>query len=1748
MMNLTITKGLEFLKKSCLLFFAITVILPVKASDIKEVLPLTNKVLMLHFDDGSVTYPTTLDVDRLDIEEAEKISNFTISSSDDANFGDGVNPLSIGRKTKGTEFVHQEAIPWDNNKRAYNPEDQPWAAEHWLYLELESPLQQGKEYTVSTGSLAANGQEWTFVFDEKQLRSEAVHVNTIGYATNAPKYGYIYQWMGDKGNLDLTAYKGNTFWLYETTDLENPVKTGTISKRKSADNPETGQPDDTPNRNFLGAEVYEAEFSDVTADGTYILVVEGIGKSYEFRIGEDAVWDAYYTCARSLYYQRSGIRLEPPYTDDGYIRPVTQNTKVTSDDGTDFSNLLLYSEFPWMSWNGEGGGNTKQDIKDAAAGNYIDVAGWYHDAGDWDAYWTHQRIPALLMLTYEYAPERFADNDLNIPESGNGIPDIVDEASWLIKFNYRVKKELMAKGFSDGGVGGARVCPDVYNDEDGNAQSDKPSWKDHRRYIMAEADAFMTYFYAGQAAQFAVILKKLGKNPENFPVEMLDAASFDDMSYDNVNWIQEAKEAYAWAGASENQPESSNNYGGELGVYRMYAAVSLFRLTGENQYHEDAMNELNKIAGASKLDEDERYGVYSYLLSDNYNVDKLLQSNLKTAAVNNASFRGLEAAEKRATRWGGVWDMPMLVGQGTTPWVFENIIAYKLTGEQKYDDVVHTTADYFLGTNPLHSTWATGLGPRPAQAGFHLDSRYNNDWEVYPGFVPYGPWRLSDMTAIFTWTIDGIQKQGGMGPWDKHWHNFSLYPLADQWPGHEFWCANIHSPMSAENTVHQNSVYVGLTYGYVNARHNMNNGSEKPVTTISLNKTQIEFTSKGQTDTLVASLDIEDATFSQLKWESSDPRVVHVDETGRVTSVTTGSATITCSTLDGSVVATCTVNCSWAAIDVESIEINPGTLNIVEGQTRMISVLFTPEDATNQFVNWTYEPEGIATVDENNILTANSAGSALVIATSLDGNKKDTCEVTVGRAQDFIIADFDEVIPVTSTTMTDSAQFYTPGGTNNIQADNPLKGDANNSDKVVEYNRPEGQWKLIGCVLPTDSFQELSQYAQFQFKYFGAELNEFYFHFTKPDGSKIAEPTISVEGEDCWKLFTYDLSTSDSLKQFNIFVNARETVSFDCYFDNFKLVTEAAVPYDDIELSDGYIELAAGGQYQISAEAEGNPFSFVSADPGVAIVDQDGNITAKGAGETTIKAVPLYGKSAECTVKVSGGCPPVNIPDPLTVLDFESIQLNWSGGYGGYGWNTNVLGIVDNPSSDAVNSSSKVCSWEKDGSGNKWGGFSIVFPATPVEHPKISLQLYATSDVETFRIEAEDADGIVGEQTLNDLAIPANQWTEVSFDVNTMGISGKSLTKITFQPAGGSEEVMTLYIDNVKLEADFIDVTGIEISDASKSSGPGDTYQLSASLTPNDATDQCILWSSSDENVVTVDESGLIYAVGEGNADITASSRDGGYSAVCAVTVGQLSIPVAGITVSPDELSLEINETKSLTATIIPEDASDKSYTWSSDKESVAIVDVSTGLVTAVGEGVTNITATSNDGNFTDECIITVVSPVIPVTGIDVSPDELTLKTGDTEVLIAIITPEDATDKSFSWSSGNESVAAVDASSGLVTAVSKGEAEIIATSGDGDFTDKCVVTVTETNAIESVNRQQSISVFPNPAKESFTILSDNEIQSVQIIDLSGKLLDINEHIGSRTYKNDISYLARGAYFIKILTANKHLTVKKLFVK
>ena len=255
------------------------------------------------------------------------------------------------------------------------------------------------------------------------------------------------------------------------------------------------------------------------------------------------------------------------------------------------------------------------------------------------------------------------------------------------------------------------------------------------------------------------------------------------------------------------------------------------------------------------------------------------------------------------------------------------------------------------------------------------------------------------------------------------------------------------------------------------------------------------------------------------------------------------------------------------------------------------------------------------------------------------------------------------------------------------------------------------------------------------------------------------------------------------------------------------------------------------------------------------------------------------------------------------------------------------------------------------------------------------------------------------------------------------------------------------------MNAKYVAVTEVKLNKSTATIKVGSTQVLEATVKPNNATNKTVTWTSSDEAVATV-SNGTVTAKAAGEAKITATAD--GKSAVCTVTVAENVIEVTDIEIDKTTLQLEEGDTALITATVKPENATDKFVSWKSSDEEIATV--SEGTVTAKKAGTAEITATA--GNKSVKCTVTVKVKYIAVTEV-VLKSSTALKVGASEVLEATVKPENATNKTVTWTSSNEAVATV--SNGTVTAKKAGTAIITATA-DG-VSANCTVTVAE-NVVE----------------------------------------------------------------------------------
>ena len=259
-------------------------------------------------------------------------------------------------------------------------------------------------------------------------------------------------------------------------------------------------------------------------------------------------------------------------------------------------------------------------------------------------------------------------------------------------------------------------------------------------------------------------------------------------------------------------------------------------------------------------------------------------------------------------------------------------------------------------------------------------------------------------------------------------------------------------------------------------------------------------------------------------------------------------------------------------------------------------------------------------------------------------------------------------------------------------------------------------------------------------------------------------------------------------------------------------------------------------------------------------------------------------------------------------------------------------------------------------------------------------------------------------------------------------------------------------------------VEGITLSKTQFTLSINETQTLTATVSPSDADNKEVEWTSSDESIASVDRSGKVTAKAKGTCTITCAATDGsGMKAECAVTVVQL---VTGITLSETTLSLTTGSTHTLTATVVPPTASNTGVAWESSNTSVATVDQS-GNVTAKAKGTCIITCSAKDGSgMKAECAVTVIQLV---TSITLSETYISLQPDETKRLTATVMPADADNPAVTWTSSNEAVAEVN-STGRVTANAYGTCTITCSATDGSGVKaECQVTVKKPDTMEYVD-------------------------------------------------------------------------------
>lgn len=459
-----------------------------------------------------------------------------------------------------------------------------------------------------------------------------------------------------------------------------------------------------------------------------------------------------------------------------------------------------------------------------------------------------------------------------------------------------------------------------------------------------------------------------------------------------------------------------------------------------------------------------------------------------------------------------------------------------------------------------------------------------------------------------------------------------------------------------------------------------------------------------------------------------------------------------------------------------------------------------------------------------------------------------------------------------------------------------------------------------------------------------------------------------------------------------------------------------------------------------------------SADESVATVSQEGVVTGVNGGRTTV-TVKCKEYSATCQVKVRKAAIGVElditeadlkvgvdelqltaIVEPSNSIDYD---LDWTTS------DDAVAVVSDKGLVTPVGPGEATITVTVDRAHQATCVVRVTQPAEGVFLNKTELKIQ--------RGTSETLEATVQPATTN---IKDLTWTSSAPEIASVDQTGK----VTAHKLGEADITVTT-VDGGHTAVCKVTViqkvTGVTLDKESASLRIGEeTLQLNAVVEPSDASDKSLLWTSSEEGVASVSETGLVTPLAPGETVITATTVDGEFSATCTVTVIQ---PVISITLNETSININPDMTFELVAQINPDNASDKTLEWKSSDETVATVDqngVVTGVETGVGREAV-ITVTSKDSGVSATCVVRVTKDVV---GVELDCQYKRIEAGKEFQLTAIITPSDATNRNVSWKSSAEGVARVDAG-GKVTAVAAGTAIITVTTEQNGYTATCKVVV-----------------------------------------------------------------------------------------
>ena len=859
-------------------------------------------------------------------------------------------------------------------------------------------------------------------------------------------------------------------------------------------------------------------------------------------------------------------------------------------------------------------------------------------------------------------------------------------------------------------------------------------------------------------------------------------------------------------------------------------------------------------------------------------------------------------------------------------------------------------------------------------------------------------------------------------------------------------------------------ITVTVTYGGFSDTFTVEVVAPVSVTGISLNQTSYYVISRSSTFQFIATVYPLNATNQKIVWSSSVTGVASIDQTGKITTgstATNGETIITARTEDGNFVATCTVRAAQTRLtgvnfgSVSTLELFFGAVGGVSSTGTLTSAV-APTSGTGRYTNgvWASSDPTVASVTNAGdsvaagaqTITALKVGTTTITFTTIDGGFVASCVVTVLP-----------FVPAATVTLSETTLSLGSGGSTVTLTASVLPSNTTNKNVVWSSGN-----EAIATVDQTGKITPLT-------------VGTTTIRATSVDGV-YGECTVEVTAP----VAVTGISIDQSAMRLNVYVMTRGTTYTPTAIISPSNASNKNIVWTITTLSGLSVNASTGaltatsnmsaGQATVTATTADGSFT----DSFIIRVSQNRTSGANFGSTTTmnlyIGAFEDVGLTGTLTPTVAGTATGLYTNGYWTSSDPTVATVTNAG--------VNVaLGVQTITALKAGTTTITYTTIDNGYVASCTVTVAAFTPATSVALDKAYLLLGA--EVETYTLAAT----VSPSETTNKKVI----WSSSNPTVATVDQNGK-VSPLT----AGTAYIRATSVDGAGIYGECevevfaaIKVTGITLDKNEHVMGRSQTFQLTATVAPGDATNKKFVWSVTSATGVTIDQNGLLTTSSSatyGSVTVTATTDDGSFKATCLVYVAQTRLTGANFG-STTTMTLRtgavgnVGSTGTLTSAIAPTSGSNR-YTngiWASSDPTVATVSnagvsVAAGAqtITALKVGTTTITFTTIDVGFVASCVVTVLD-FIPAATVTLNKTTLELKAGiQSETLTVTVGPSDTTNKTVIWSSSNPAIAEVD-QSGKVTAIAVGTATIKATSVDGaGIYDECVVTVLEAVRVTGV--------------------------------------------------------------------------------